>query len=165
MLNNPPLFFRACCSNCLSKKVSFVVCFVADILSFQLVGAEELGIRVVDVRHEATAAFAADAISRTTGIPGVCVVTAGPGLSNTITAVKNAQMAQSPLILLGGATSDLLKGRGSLQDIDQFALLAPHTKWMGHVSRVADIVPLLEEAFYRAREGYSKKGCKIHFLI
>ena len=118
-----------------------------------LTASEELGIRVVDVRHEATAAFAADAMSRTTGLPGVCVVTAGPGLSNTITAVKNAQMAQSPLILLGGATSDLLKGRGSLQDIDQFALLAPHTKWMGHVSRVADIVPMLEEAFYRAREG------------
>jgi thiamine pyrophosphate-dependent acetolactate synthase large subunit-like protein len=118
-----------------------------------LVGCEELGIRVVDVRHEVSAAFAADAISRTTGIPGVAIVTAGPGLSNTITAVKNAQMAQSPLILIGGATSDLLKGRGSLQDIDQFALLAPHTKWMGHVSRVADIVPLLEEAFYRAREG------------
>jgi thiamine pyrophosphate-dependent acetolactate synthase large subunit-like protein len=127
------------------KKKKFIVSFS--------VGAEELGIRVVDVRHEATAAFAADAVSRTSGIPGVCVVTAGPGLSNTITAVKNAQMAQSPLILLGGATSDLLKGRGSLQDIDQFALLAPHTKWMGHISRVADIVPMLEEAFFRAREG------------
>lgn len=118
-----------------------------------LTGAEELGIRVVDVRHEATAAFAADAVSRTTGLVGVCAVTAGPGLTNTITAIKNAQMAQSPLVLLGGATSDLLKGRGSLQDIDQFALLAPHVKWMAHVSRVADIAPLLEEAFYRAKEG------------
>ena len=122
-----------------------------------LTGAEEVGIRVVDVRHEVSAAFAADAVSRTTGIPGVAIVTAGPGLTNTITAIKNAQMAQSPLILIGGATSDLLKGRGSLQDIDQFSLLAPHVKWMAHVSRVADIVPMLEEAFFRARDGVPGK--------
>lgn len=77
-----------------------------------LTGCEELGIRVVDVRHEATAAFAADAFSRTTGLVGVCAVTAGPGISNTLTAVKNAQLAQSPLLILGGATSDILKGRG-----------------------------------------------------
>lgn len=74
-----------------------------------LTGSEELGIRVVDVRHEVTAAFAADATSRVTGKVGVCCVTAGPGLSNTVTAVKNAQMAQSPLVVMGGATSDLLK--------------------------------------------------------
>ena len=67
-------------------------------------------------------------------------VTAGPGITNTITAVKNAQVAQSPLVLLGGATSDLLKGRQSLQDIDQFALLAPHCKYMAHVKSVTDIV-------------------------
>lgn len=53
-----------------------------------LTGSEELGITVIDVRHEATAAFAADAVSRTTGTVGVCAVTAGPGLSNVITAVK-----------------------------------------------------------------------------
>ncbi len=53
-----------------------------------LTGSEELGITIIDVRHEATAAFAADAVSRTTGTVGVCAVTAGPGLSNVITAVK-----------------------------------------------------------------------------
>ena len=51
-----------------------------------------------------------------TGIPGVCAVTAGPGVTNTITAVKNAQMAQQPLLVLGGATATILRGRGALQD-------------------------------------------------
>jgi len=83
----------------------------------------------------------------------VFAVTAGPGLSNTITAVKNAQMAQSPLLILGGATSDILKGRASLQDIDQFALFKPHCKWMAHITSVTDIVPTLEKAFYYAQEG------------
>lgn len=118
-----------------------------------LVSAKQRGIRVVDVRDEATAAFAADAVSRLTGIPGVVAVTAGPGVTNTITAVKNAQMAQSPLVLLGGATGTVLKGRGSLQDIDQLALVEPHVKWMASVTRVADLVPAVEQAFEEARLG------------
>jgi thiamine pyrophosphate-dependent acetolactate synthase large subunit-like protein len=64
-----------------------------------------------------------------------------------ITAVKNAQLAQSPLVLLGGATTDILKGRGSLQDIDQRAMLAPHVKCFEHVSNVGEIAPALERAF------------------
>ncbi|MCB0551570.1 MAG: acetolactate synthase AlsS, partial [Phaeodactylibacter sp.] len=54
------------------------------------VEAEKLGIRIIDVRDEASAVFAADAIARLTGIPGVAAVTAGPGVTNTITALKNA---------------------------------------------------------------------------
>ena len=88
-----------------------------------LVGAEANGIRVVDVRDEVSAVFAADAVARMTGIPGVAAVTAGPGVTNTITAIKNAQMAQSPLLLFGGAAATLLKGRGSLQDIDQISVM------------------------------------------
>ena len=83
-----------------------------------LQGAKMHGLNVVDVRDEVTAAFAADAASRMTGIPGVCAVTAGPGVTNTVTAVKNAQEAQQPIIVLGGATATVLRGRGSLQDID-----------------------------------------------
>ena len=94
-----------------------------------LVGAKARGIRVVDTRHEATAVYAADAVARLTGRPGVAAVTAGPGLTNTITAVKNAQLAQSPVVLIGGAAPTVLQGRGALQDIDQMALLRPHVKW------------------------------------
>lgn len=84
-----------------------------------VVAAEKLKMRVIDVRHEATAVFAADATARLTGIPGVAVVTAGPGLTNTVTAIKNAQMAESPVVVVAGAAATMLKNRGSLQDIDQ----------------------------------------------
>ena len=118
-----------------------------------LVGAKAYGIRVVDTRHEAAAVFAADAMARLTGVPGVAAVTAGPGVTNTITAVKNAQMAQVPVLLLGGATATILKGRGSLQDIDHQSLIGPHVKWQGSARRVTDIEPLLETAFRVAVEG------------
>src|SRR3546814_7754480 len=62
-----------------------------------LAAAKARGMRIIDVRHEATAVFAADAAARRSGLPGVAVVTAGPGVSNTITALKNAPLAQSPL--------------------------------------------------------------------
>ncbi len=112
-----------------------------------LVGAKRAGIRVIDVRHEATAVFAADAMARLTGIPGVAAVTAGPGVTNTITALKNAQMAQTPLVLLGGAAATLIKGRGSLQDIDQVSLVNSIAKIAATINRNCDIVPVLEHAF------------------
>jgi thiamine pyrophosphate-dependent acetolactate synthase large subunit-like protein len=112
-----------------------------------LIGCKRLGIKVVDVRHEVNAVFAADAAARLTGIPGVAAVTAGPGVTNTITAIKNAQMAQSPLVLLGGATATVLRGRGSLQDIDQMALIKPHVKATFRIRRVRDIPEALREAF------------------
>ncbi|MCA9699540.1 MAG: thiamine pyrophosphate-binding protein, partial [Myxococcales bacterium] len=75
-----------------------------------LVAAKQRGIQIIDVRDEASAVFAADATARMTGVPGVAAVTAGPGLTNTITAVKNAQLAESPLVVLGGATATVLEG-------------------------------------------------------
>ncbi|KAM9952622.1 hypothetical protein ACTFIR_007676 [Dictyostelium discoideum] len=141
-------------ANVLSKQgVKFLFTLTGGHIAPILVESDKIGIRVIDVRHESTTVFAADGVFRLTGIPGVAVVTAGPGLTNTITAVKNAQMAQSGVVLIGGATSDLLKGKGSLQDIDQFALLRPHVKWCSHVSTNSDIVPMLERAFYEARNG------------
>jgi acetolactate synthase-1/2/3 large subunit len=118
-----------------------------------LTGCKARGIRVIDTRHEATAVFAADAVARLTGQPGVAAVTAGPGLTNTITAVKNAQIAQSPVLLLGGAAPTVLKGRGALQDIDQLALIRPHVKWAAAVRRVADLVPAVERALREAQSG------------
>ncbi|MCB0028102.1 MAG: hypothetical protein KDE28_09365, partial [Anaerolineales bacterium] len=133
--------------------VRFLFTLCGGHISPILIGAEEHGLRVVDVRHEATAVFAADAMARLSGTVGVAAVTAGPGLTNTITAVKNAQMAQTPIIILGGATAGILKGRGSLQDIDQMAVIRPHVKWAHTVNRVRDIVPSLEKAFRIAQEG------------
>lgn len=118
-----------------------------------LVGAKRLGIRVVDVRDEVAAVFAADAVARLTGVPGVAAVTAGPGVTNTITAIKNAQLAHSPVVVLGGAAATLLKGRGALQDIDQMALIRPHVKWAASARAVRELAPLLERAFLEASSG------------
>lgn len=133
--------------------VKFLFTLCGGHISPIFVSAEQVGIRVIDTRHEATAVFAADAVARLTGVPGVAAVTAGPGITNTITAVKNAQMAQSPLILLGGAAATLLKGRGALQDIDQISLLKPIVKWAVSIRRVKDIAPVMEKAFRIAQSG------------
>jgi acetolactate synthase-1/2/3 large subunit len=118
-----------------------------------LVAAKRRGIRIVDTRDEATAVFAADAAARLTGTPGVAAVTAGPGITNTITALKNAQLAQSPVLLLGGAAPTALQGRGALQDIEQAPLVEPHVKLVRQVKRVADLGPAVEEALAAALEG------------
>ena len=129
----------------------FTLCggHISPILS----AAKARGIRVVDVRDEVTAVFAADASARLTGLPGVAAVTAGPGITNTITALKNAQLAQSPVILLGGAAPTALQGRGALQDIDQRPLVAPHVKAFMKMRRVRDLGPAVAEAFALARSG------------
>ena len=118
-----------------------------------LAGARAVGIRVIDVRDEATAVFAADAVARLGRAPGVAAVTAGPGLTNSITALKNAQLAQSPVVLLGGAAPTILQRRGALQDIDQMALLLPHVKLALRVRRVRDLVSSIERACATARSG------------
>jgi acetolactate synthase-1/2/3 large subunit len=129
----------------------FTLCggHISPILS----AAKARGIRVVDVRDEATAVFAADASARLSGLPGVAAVTAGPGIANTITALKNAQLAQSPVILLGGAAPTALQGRGALQDIDQRPLVAPHVKAFLKMQRVRDLGPAVAEAFALASAG------------
>lgn len=133
--------------------VPFLFTLVGGHISPILVSAKRKGIRVVDVRHEVNAVFAADAVGRLTGIPGVAAVTAGPGVTNAITAIKNAQLAQSPLVLLGGATATMLRGRGSLQDIDQMALIEPHVKFAARPNRLSEVVPALERAFHEAVSG------------
>jgi acetolactate synthase-1/2/3 large subunit len=129
----------------------FTLCggHISPILS----GAKQRGIRVLDVRDEATAVFAADAMARLSGRPGVAAVTAGPGATNTITAVKNAQLAQSPVVILGGAAPTVLRGRGALQDIDQMALFKPHVKLCLSVRRVRELVPAMHRALRVAAEG------------
>jgi thiamine pyrophosphate-dependent acetolactate synthase large subunit-like protein len=118
-----------------------------------LVAAKARGIRIVDTRDEATAVFAADAVARLTGKPGVAAVTAGPGVTNALTALENAKLAQSPLLLIGGAAPTALQGRGALQDIDQGPVVAPFVKWAKRVRRVRDLAPAVAEALAVARQG------------
>src|SRR5215467_6359662 len=90
--------------------------------------------RLVDVRHEQTAVFAAEATARLTRAPGLAVVTAGPGVTNSVSAVTTAWFNGAPLVLLGGRAPDYLWGRGALQEMDHVPLLAPVTKraWTEH---------------------------------
>ena len=133
--------------------VRFLFTLCGGHISPILAAAKARGVRVVDTRHEATAVFAADAVARLTGVPGVAAVTAGPGVTNTVTALQNARLAQSPLVLLGGATATVLRGRGALQDIDQLAFVKPIVKWATAVKTVRDLVPALERAFAVSLEG------------
>eukprot|EP00937_MAST-01D_sp_MAST-1D-sp2_P007022 g7022.t1 len=133
--------------------VKFVFTLSGGHISPVLVGAKALGIRVIDVRHEVNSVFAADAVARLTGVPGVAAVTAGPGCTNTITAVKNAQMAQSPVVLIGGAAATLTQGRGALQDIDQMSLFSPVCKWTRSCRNARELVPTMREAFRQAASG------------
>jgi len=132
------------------NNISTVFTLCGGHISPILVGCESEGINIVQVRDEASAVFAADATSRITDTIGVAIVTAGPGVTNTMTAIKNAQLAQSPLLLIGGAAATLLKGKGSLQDIDQLSLMKPHVKSATSVKRCRDIVPVLHNAINRA---------------
>jgi acetolactate synthase I/II/III large subunit len=104
-------------------------------------------LRLVDVRHEQTAVFAAEAIARLTRTPGLAVVTAGPGVTNSVSAVTGAWFNGAPLVVLGGRAPDYLWGKGALQEMNQVPLLAPVTKraWTEHAAgRVAGSV---DEAF------------------
>lgn len=133
--------------------VKYIFTLTGGHISPILVGAKSRGIRIIDTRHEVSAVFAAEIIFRLTGIPGVAVVTAGPGITNTITAMKNAQLAQSAVVLLGGASPGILNGRGALQDIKPLKLMKSIVKWSSSVRRVRDIIPALTKAFEVAQSG------------
>jgi len=133
--------------------VPFLFTLCGGHISPILSGAKAIDIRVIDVRNEATAVFAADAVARLSGTPGVAAVTAGPGLTNSLTALKNALLAQSPLILFGGAAPTALQGRGALQDIKQRPVVMPHVKHVKQVARVRELIPAVEEAFQTACDG------------
>ena len=84
--------------------------------------------RLVDVRHEQTAAFAAEATGKLTRVPGLAVLTAGPGVTNGVSAIAQAQFAGSPMVVVGGRAPANRWGSGSLQELDQPPILAPVTK-------------------------------------
>ncbi len=92
-------------------------------------GCLDEGIGVIDVRHEQSAAHAADGWARVTGEPGVAVVTAGPGLTDAVTGVATAWRANIPMIVIGGQAPRMFQDMGGLQDMDHVSLMRPITKW------------------------------------
>jgi acetolactate synthase-1/2/3 large subunit len=110
-------------------------------------GCLDEGIRVVDVRHEQTAGHAADGYARVTGRPGVCAVTAGPGVTDVVTAAANAFRGGIPLVIIGGAGPRALTDMGSLQDMNHVELMRPITKWSVSVPSTDRIQEYVDSAF------------------
>ncbi len=103
-----------------------------------LTGAEEHGIRIVDVRHEQSAAFAAEGWAKVTRECGVAAVTAGPGVTNSISALAQAQANDSPVLLVGGRAPAVRWGMGSLQEMDHVELTRTLTKLSVTVESAGD---------------------------
>jgi len=113
-------------------------------------GCKDEGIGLVDVRHEQTAAFAAEGIAKATRRVGVAALTAGPGVTNGISAIAGAQANNSPICVLGGRAPELRWGSGSLQEIDHLPFVSPLVKSAETVKDPAQIAPVTAAALDRA---------------
>ncbi len=111
------------------------------------------GIEIIDFRHEQAAGHAADAHARLTRNIGVALVTAGPGVTDAVTAVANAYHARSPMLLLGGAAPLRTRGKGALQEMPQTEMFATFTKASFTVESTSDIPAAMERAFKAALNG------------
>src|ERR671918_209908 len=115
-------------------------------------GCREEGIDLVDVRHEQSAAFAAEGWAKATRTPGVCALTAGPGVTNGMSAMASALQNASPMVVLGGRAPGFRWGQGSLQEIDHIPFVEPVTKLARTAASTADIPVLMDEALRAAAE-------------
>jgi thiamine pyrophosphate-dependent acetolactate synthase large subunit-like protein len=108
------------------------------------------GVQVIDVRHEQAAAHAAEAWGRMRRACGVAVATAGPGVTGTVTAVANCAVAQTPLVVIGGARPLVQAEQGALQELDQLAIFRPLTKWSAVCSSTERVPEYVATAFRHA---------------
>src|SRR3954449_1787357 len=116
----------------------------------------ERPVRLLDVRHEQTAAFAAEATGKLTRVPGLAVLTAGPGVTNGISAIAQAQFAGSPMVVVGGRAPQNRWGSGSLQELDQPPIVASITKSARTIPTADGVTAGFDEAFRLA--GSSHRG-------
>ena len=114
-------------------------------------GCREEGIDIVDTRHEQSAAFAAEGWAKATREPGVCALTAGPGVTNGMSALASALQNGSPMLALGGRAPAARWGMGSLQEIDHVPFVRPVTKFARTVAATSDIPGLVDEALQVCR--------------
>jgi acetolactate synthase-1/2/3 large subunit len=112
--------------------------------------------RILDVRHEQTAAFAAEAMGKLTRKPGLAVLTAGPGVTNGVSAIAQAQFSGSPLVVVGGRAPANRWGSGSLQELDQPPIVAPVSKLARTIHTAGEVSAGMHEAFTLA--GTSHRG-------
>src|SRR5215213_10608377 len=105
------------------------------------------------VRFEQWAALAADGYARATGKVGVCIATSGPGATNLVTGLANAQLDSVPIVAITGQVSQPMIGRDAFQEVDITGITLPVTKHNYLVQRTEDIAPTIQEAFHLARSG------------
>jgi acetolactate synthase-1/2/3 large subunit len=105
------------------------------------------------VRHEQGAVHAADGYARASGKVGVCLVTSGPGATNTVTGIASAYMDSIPLVVITGQVPTHLIGNDAFQEVDIVGITRPCTKHNYLVKRIEDLAKILKEAFYIARSG------------
>ena len=110
--------------------------------------------RILDVRHEQTAAFAAEATGKLTRVPGLAVLTAGPGVTNGTSAIAQAQFNGSPMVVVGGRAPSNRWGSGSLQELDQPPILAPISKLARTIHTAGEVADGIHEAFTLARSSH-----------
>ena len=118
-------------------------------------GCREEGIDIVDVRHESAAAFAAEGWAKVTREPGVCALTAGPGVTNGMSALGSALQNHSPMLALGGRAPAMRWGQGSLQEIDHIPFVRPLTRFAATAGSPAEIPGLVDEAWAAALRPHS----------
>src|SRR4051812_19313995 len=107
-------------------------------------------VRLLDVRHEQTAAFAAEATGKLTRTPGLAVLTAGPGVTNGISAIAQAQFAGSPMVVVGGRAPQGRWGSGSLQELDQPPIVESVSKLSRTIMTAGEILGGMDDAFLAA---------------
>jgi acetolactate synthase-1/2/3 large subunit len=113
-------------------------------------GCRAEGIDIVDVRHEQSAAFAAEGWAKATRQTGVCALTAGPGVTNGMSPLGSALMNRSPMLMLGGRAPAMRWGMGSLQEIDHVPFVSPLTRLAKTAESTAEIPGLVDEALAAA---------------
>ena len=110
--------------------------------------------RLLDVRHEQTAAFAAEATGKLTRVPGLAVLTAGPGVTNGLSAIAQAQFAGSPMVVVGGRAPANRWGSGALQEIDHLPIVSPVAKQARTIHTAAEVAAGFDDAFTLARSSH-----------
>lgn len=105
------------------------------------------------VRHEQGATHAAQGYARVSGKTGVCIVTSGPGATNTITGISDAMLDSTPIVVIAGQVAVSALGTDAFQEIDLVGVTQPITKWSYQIRRAEDIAWAVARAFYIARSG------------
>ena len=105
------------------------------------------------VRHEQGAAHAAQGFARVSGEVGVCLVTSGPGATNTITGIADAMIDSTPIVMIAGQVGANFLGTDAFQEVDLVGVTQPITKWSYQIRRAEDVAWAVSRAFYIARSG------------